>query len=461
MQEKLAAGPQQITTGETAFLYDVATLVNAVYQTTIELTRESNVPKRITKKIRPLLKGQERPSWSSNDVYVDMVMSFLLKAKIIMQIQPPLDNAKFRLAPGPALAPWTRKNVLEQTCQLLESWQEGYNWIDVPRAAPEQGNHFYNSYTSSHSLRPLLLKQLYAYPAGAWYSVETLIREIWEDHPELAKQQQWRGAYYTGYQKGPPKKNDKRNLFIEWAIQAAPSFINMLYSSLVEIGVVDVGNDPLVDDNKLLLSSCAFRITELGEQAIAQIIKPKSDKSEDKKGSADTPPPQKSLIVQPNYELLLLQPDLPTLYSLLPFTQVKQIQMVSTLLLTQSSVLRALQHGFNAEKILTTLQELSQKELPQNVVYSLQDWVRQHKQATISQAMLLELSDEETATRLSQHPTLTKMDVRQLTPTLLAIPFDESSSINYQSIQLLLDKENISSNFLALSKPSRNYRGYY
>ncbi|GCE05131.1 helicase-associated domain-containing protein [Dictyobacter aurantiacus] len=458
MQEKLAAKPQQITTGETAFLYDVATLVNAVYQTTIELTREGNVPKRITKKIRPLLKGQERLDWNDNDIYTDMVMSFLLKAKIIMQVQPPLDNTKFRLAPGPGLAPWMKKNVLEQTCQLLESWQEGYSWIDVPRAVPEQGNHFYNSYTSSHSLRPLLLEQLYAYPAGAWYSVESLVHEIWEDHPELAKQQQWRGSYYAGYQRGASKKNDKRNLFMEWAIQAAPSFINMLYSSLIEMGVVDVGNDPLVDGNKLLLSSCAFRITELGEQAIERIIKPKSDKS-DKQGSAKISELQKSLIVQPNYELLLLQPDLPTLYSLLSFTQVKQIQMVSTLLLTQSSVLRALQHGFNAEKMLTTLGELSQKELPQNVVYSLQDWVRQHKQATISQAMLLELSDEETATRLSQHPTLIKMNVRQLTPTVLAIPFDENGNINYQSIQLLLDKENISSNFLGLSKPGR-YRGH-
>ncbi|GHO86598.1 helicase-associated domain-containing protein [Dictyobacter formicarum] len=452
MQEKLATEPRVITSGETAFVYDMATLINAVYQMTIELTREGNVPKRIVKKLRPLLKGQERIDWDENDIYINMMIHYLLGARILTQIQPPLDSAKFRLAPGPRFEQWANNNILEQTCQMLEGWQGSYNWVDVPRASSGERDYFYDSYTFSQQLRPLLLKQLCAYPVGSWYSVETLVQEIWEAHPELAKQQKWKGSFFNRYN-GTAKKDSQRDLYVEWALEAAPTFINMLYSSLIEMNIVDVGNDPLEDGYKLHLSSCAFRLTELGGQAIAQVIDTKSDK----KTKAKAQPRQKSLIVQPNYEILLLQLDLPSLYSILPFTQVKQVQMASTLLLTQGSILRALQHGLSIEKILTILQKLSQKELPQNVVYSLQDWVRQHKHATISQIALLELSDEETATRLAQHPTLVKMNVRQLAPTLLAIPFNDSGNVNYQSLQQLMDKENISLDFLGPSN-SRRYR---
>ena len=104
-----------------------------------------------------------------------------------------------------------------------------------------------------------------------------------------------------------------------------------------------------------------------------------------------TQAPQKLLIVQPNYEILLMQPDLPTLYSILPFTQVKQINLVSTLTLTQSALIRAIQNGLRTEEILTTLKNLSQKELPQNIIYTLQDWGKQYKQASISHVVLLEL----------------------------------------------------------------------
>ncbi|GCE19123.1 helicase-associated domain-containing protein [Dictyobacter kobayashii] len=453
MQEKLATDPEVITSGETALLYDVATLINAVYQMTIEPTRESNIPKRIVKKIRPLLKGQQRITYKGDDAYIDMLMHVLKTLKLIKYTQAPFDNAKPYLSPGPRLEGWANKDMIEQTSQLLDEWQHNHNWADNPRVSTDGGSwNYYGAYELT--LRQLLLTHLREYPEGSWHSVAALISEIWDAHPELATQQKMRPYSYGYYQM--PKKQAKRDLFQEWVINAAPHFINMLYSSLNELGIVDMGNAPLQEETKLVLKSCAFRITELGAQVLAY------KKTKAKSGKSEVAPAQKSLIIQPNYEILLLQPDLPTLYSILPFTQVKQIQMVSTLLLTQDALLRAIQQGLRIETILAILRERSQKELPQNVIYTLQDWAKQYKHATVSQVALLELPDEETTTRLSQHPTLSKMNARQLMPTTLAIPTDTNGNINYQSIRQVLEKEHISVDFqIHSSDPMHKLREYY
>ena len=112
----------------------------------------------------------------------------------------------------------------------------------------------------------------------------------------------------------------------------------------------------------------AFQFTELA----AQVLWNKHEKQE----AINENNSNRSLIIQPNFELLLLQPDYATLYKLLPFTKVAQIDMVSRLTLTQESVRRGVEAGYSIDQILHTLQECSQKELPQNVLYTLQDWGR-------------------------------------------------------------------------------------
>jgi hypothetical protein len=46
--------PINVRSADTTLIYDIATLLNAVYQLTIEPTQEDRLPKRLTKKLYPL-----------------------------------------------------------------------------------------------------------------------------------------------------------------------------------------------------------------------------------------------------------------------------------------------------------------------------------------------------------------------------------------------------------------------
>ena len=49
MLKEIEISPEVIIPTETTILYDIATLINAVHQITLEPTREGKIPKRITK----------------------------------------------------------------------------------------------------------------------------------------------------------------------------------------------------------------------------------------------------------------------------------------------------------------------------------------------------------------------------------------------------------------------------
>src|SRR5260370_42646681 len=122
----------------------------------------------------------------------------------------------------------------------------------------------------------------------------------------------------------------------------------------------------------------------------------------------------RTLVVQPSFELLLLQPDLSTLYSLLPFAQVNQVGVVSRLTLTRESILRGVAAGSTAERILPLLEHRSQKGVPQNLASTLNDWARLYKGTTISQVVLLEVTSEAVANEICNAPKLQAFGLRRL-----------------------------------------------
>jgi len=175
----------------------------------------------------------------------------------------------------------------------------------------------------------------------------------------------------------------------------------------------------------------AFLFTELAAQAMWDKNTARLEGSEN--GRART------LIVQPNFELLLLQPDYPTLYQLLPFVKVEQIEMVSRLTLTQESVRRGVEAGFGVEHVLKTLRACSQKELPQNVLYTLQDWGRLYKDATISQTILIEVSSETVADEICASSKLRSLELRRLGPRAIAV----GGQVSLQVLRTTLEKDGI------------------
>src|SRR5207244_12073883 len=112
---------------------------------------------------------------------------------------------------------------------------------------------------------------------------------------------------------------------------------------------------------------------------------------------------------------------------------------VRRLTLTRASVLRGMEAGNDIEQILRILEERSQKEIPQNVAYTLRDWVKLYKDVRISQVLLLEVSSEAVADELCSSPKLQTFNLRKLTPRVLVV----SNEVNLQELKRALEKEGI------------------
>ncbi len=91
-------------------------------------------------------------------------------------------------------------------------------------------------------------------------------------------------------------------------------------------------------------------------------------------------------------------------------------------------------------RILHTLEEHSQKELPQNVIYSLNDWARSYKGARLSHVLLMEASSEAIATQLNSSSKLQGLGLRQLGPAVFAL----NSESNIKQLKQVLEQEGIS-----------------
>ncbi len=180
-------------------------------------------------------------------------------------------------------------------------------------------------------------------------------------------------------------------------------------------------------------------ITELGAAVLAAESKAKTRSTAKAKLDGDSMNGNRSLVLQPNFEILLLHPDMPTLYSLLPFAQVQQVDIVSRLVLTRNSVLRGLEAGSDVEEMLGILEKSSAKEIPQNVDYTLHDWVKSYKGVGVSQVLMFEVSSEALADEIIASPKLQSLLLRKLTPHVLIA----SNEINLQEMRRLLEKEGI------------------
>src|ERR1051326_7090206 len=128
------------------------------------------------------------------------------------------------------------------------------------------------------------------------------------------------------------------------------------------------------------------------------------------------------LIIQPNFEALVMEPCMPVLYYLPRFAVPERIGRVSRFTLTREALLRGLAGGLSLDDILANLERQSQKGLPQNIAYTLRDWARQYKEVRVKQVILLEVNDEALVTELAKAGKLAALGLLQLGPCALAAP---------------------------------------
>ncbi len=129
------------------------------------------------------------------------------------------------------------------------------------------------------------------------------------------------------------------------------------------------------------------------------------------------------LIVQPNFELVVLAPASEALLVRLDrFAERISLEHVAQYRLTRASVTRAIQRGLHAEDIQAVLEQAAGGEIPQNVRYSLLEWERQARRVEVWQnATLLEVADTSLLDGLFDDPETRKLLGRRLTPHLAEV----------------------------------------
>jgi hypothetical protein len=435
--------PQSIRNGDTLILYDLATIIGATFQQNIEPTQADRVPKRIANKLQPMLQMAPRiQSYYEEDDTIDMLFSMALKLGLVKRNKSSADGIKPRYVQGPLFEKWSQKTMVDQTHDLLEYWLNGQHWLDIAGVNFNRSDSYYLDIMAG---RRAVLSYLSKCTPGHWYSVHSLLRTMKAQDPYVLRPRQ-AAMGVSGFRSA-------RNMLTNWYNSDGEIIIGMLSSTLYELGIVTLGyQQPQLSEKDKPVNPDAFMLTDLATAVLSTGVEPSS--------SSAIPANGRSLIVQPSFELLLLHPDLPTVYSLLPFAQVNQIGIVSRLTLTRNSVLRGLEAGRNIEQIIQILEEHSQKELPQNVVYTLRDWTKLYKEVTISQVLLLDVPGEAIANEICSSPKLNALGLRRIAPCVIAVDSDTS----LQELRRALDKEGIvvriSGDIVSKAAVGTSYRRY-
>ncbi|GER88404.1 hypothetical protein KDW_25660 [Dictyobacter vulcani] len=129
------------------------------------------------------------------------------------------------------------------------------------------------------------------------------------------------------------------------------------------------------------------------------------------------------LVVQPNFELVVLAPvSEGFLVKLDRFAERVSLEHIAQYRLTKASVIRAIQRGANAVLILQTLKSAVEGDIPQNVRYSLEEWERQARRIEIwPDATLIEVADSSLLDSFFADSQFQLLFRRRLTPHLAEV----------------------------------------
>jgi hypothetical protein len=137
------------------------------------------------------------------------------------------------------------------------------------------------------------------------------------------------------------------------------------------------------------------------------------------------------LIVQPNFEVMVLAPVSEALLVMLDrFAERVNLDLVAHYRMSRASITRAIQHGLHVEDIMRELEQAAGSELPQNVRYSLAEWERQARRIEIWPNMtLLEVDDESLLDEFLADEHKRTFFGRRLTPHLIEVLTNQLASV--------------------------------
>ncbi|HST88404.1 MAG TPA: helicase-associated domain-containing protein [Ktedonobacterales bacterium] len=408
------AAPRAAQPMDSPFLWDLAVIAAAAHQQEIELTRSGTLPKRAAQRLVPLLVGpRTRQGEDEALAYVELLKQEAVELGLVVA-PPSTSKQKGRLAPGPKLESWGRHDQVMQVRRLFRRWPADRYWIDQPGANYQEWMAFYLDMDAARQAVQKLLRQC---EPGVWYTMASFTATLMGDDPYVLRPEQ-RRAGDAGFKLA----DDLRK---QWQFTDGEIVTGIFRSTLAELGIVALGYErEAVPGPAESANPDAFLLTELGHEVLTSDL------------SASQQPSSKALVVQPNFQVLLMEPYMPALYWLVRHAALEQVGRVSRFTLTKEALARGLDRsGAGVDEMVAFLERHSQKALPQNVVYTLRDWARQAQEAP--QARVLEVASEALAGEIVTSPKLRAFRLRRAGPRAVAVPPEASLRDLWRTLERL------------------------
>lgn len=163
----------------------------------------------------------------------------------------------------------------------------------------------------------------------------------------------------------------------------------------------------------------SFRLTDLGASILG--LPGAVDPAADQPVPRDyLPPVTTTFLLQPNYEVLVPRTmDLSVRHRLDQVAELLRADTISRYRLTDASIQRAMEHGWEVRELLDFLGSHSEAEVPQNVRMTLTDWAERYGRITFWDVFLMRVADRELAKELKAHPMIAPFLHGEVGPTAL------------------------------------------
>jgi len=400
-----APQPPAVRPPDPTFLWDLAALTATAHHQEIELTRSGAMPKRAAQRLLPSLVSERAQRCEEEGlIYLDFLKQVACELGLIVA---PASTAKARahLTPGAKIDSWGRHDVVMQARRLFRRWPTDRYWVDLPGAQYQQWLTFYLEPALAREVVTKLLREC---RPGVWYSLASFRATVQGDDPYIFRPEQ-RHAGEAGFKLA-------EDLRAQWDRTDGEILSGIFRSTLYELGIVALGYDrdapPAASED---VTPDYFMLTEMGAEALHGEL------------SASEQPSARSLVVQPNFQAILMEPYMPALYWLVRFAALEQVGRVSRFMLTREAMQPAFHQGLTVDEVIAFLEAHTQKALPQNVIFTMRDWARQyHEQQELAKVHVLEANDEAVAGELVTSPKLRAFRLRRVGPRSVAVPPETS-----------------------------------
>lgn len=379
-----AMAPAKVTAAVPfALPQDLLSFLSFVAQSDASITATTHqLPKRLSKRLAGALAIEDE----------DKIVPYLQLLQHVSTKLGLLARSGRDLFVTTAIDRWVAMDFSGQMRQIYKLWLADRWWHEPAGIEEVWGGNWTNA-------RLKVVDWLRTCQSTKWYSIDSLVQATRNNDPYFmrSKQEIVRFHGYRGLER----------IKEEWEEYEGKALRGIVRTVAYWLGMVELGHENGTQPD-------SFRVTELSEYLLS-----------DRWDAEQSHQEQASLIVQPNFEIVVFNPMPGVVWSLLQFTDALRRDRVNVYALTKESVQRGLDRGLRVQEMLDILTKHSQKGIPQNITYTLQDWGRQFKEVSLHRALLIETEDSVILEELLASKVLAEYSVRRLSRTAASVTLPE------------------------------------